>query len=226
MKIDEWHEVLAKTLEDRRLSRGEKRALSGLVDDAQLDGRARALVRSRAFDLAREAMVEERQRAVVDWLEEVVKVLDQQAGETTLAEAHFSPGEDCRNRIASLIRSASRSMDICVFTLTDDLIAREVRQAHERGTRVRLIADQDKSLDLGSDIEELRRAGVPVRLDNSKAHMHHKFALFDGGQVLTGSYNWTRSAFRENEENVVVSDDVRFVKAFQAEFDALWAKFG
>ena len=226
MKIDEWHEVLAKTLEDRRLSRGEKRALSGLVDDAQLDGRARALVRSRAFDLAREAMDEERQRAVVDWLEEVVKVLDQQAGETTLAEAHFSPGEDCRNRIASLIRSASRSMDICVFTLTDDLIAREVRQAHERGTRVRLIADQDKSLDLGSDIEELRRAGVPVRLDNSKAHMHHKFALFDGGQVLTGSYNWTRSAFRENEENVVVSDDVRFVKAFQAEFDALWAKFG
>jgi phosphatidylserine/phosphatidylglycerophosphate/cardiolipin synthase-like enzyme len=52
--------------------------------------------------------------------------------------------------------------------------------------------------------------------------MHHKFAVFDGSLALTGSYNWTRGAARDNEENLVISDAPRFVEAFQGEFERLW----
>ncbi len=38
-------------------------------------------------------------------------------------------------------------------------------------------------------------------------HMHHKFALFDGGRLLTGSYNWTRGAAETNYENVIDTTD-------------------
>jgi phosphatidylserine/phosphatidylglycerophosphate/cardiolipin synthase-like enzyme len=55
--------------------------------------------------------------------------------------------------------------------------------------------------------------------------MHHKFAVIDGKTLLTGSYNWTRSAADFNEENVVVTDDPRLVSSFAAEFEKLWKKF-
>ena len=56
--------------------------------------------------------------------------------------------------------------------------------------------------------------------------MHHKFAIADGMFLVTGSYNWTRSAAKYNEENIVVLDNQGLVKAFQEEFEKLWRAFG
>jgi phosphatidylserine/phosphatidylglycerophosphate/cardiolipin synthase-like enzyme len=55
--------------------------------------------------------------------------------------------------------------------------------------------------------------------------MHHKFAVFDGLYLVTGSYNWTRSAATHNEENIVVSSDPRLVADFKRTFDSLWTRF-
>jgi phosphatidylserine/phosphatidylglycerophosphate/cardiolipin synthase-like enzyme len=55
--------------------------------------------------------------------------------------------------------------------------------------------------------------------------MHHKFAIFDEGVVLTGSYNWTRGAAMSNEENLILSNDRRLLTAFRGEFERLWKKF-
>ena len=52
--------------------------------------------------------------------------------------------------------------------------------------------------------------------------MHHKFALFDGTVLLTGSYNWTRSAAAQNNENLIVTNDHRLATAFSSLFDRLW----
>ena len=73
-----------------------------------------------------------------------------------------------------------------------------------------------------SDIDELAAAGIPVAMDRSPAHMHHKFALFDGRILLNGSYNWTRSAAADNEENIVLSSDVSLLAGFSAQFERLW----
>jgi cardiolipin hydrolase len=85
-----------------------------------------------------------------------------------------------------------------------------------------VVSDDEKALDPGSDMLRLRDAGISVRLDHAEAHMHHKFALFDRLRLLTGSYNWTRSAADVNHENVLVSDDPRLVQPFCRAFDDLW----
>ena len=95
-------------------------------------------------------------------------------------------------------------------------------QAHQRKVTMRVITDDDKSLDRGSDIDRLEDLGVPVRKDRSRHHMHHKYAVFDGCTTLTGSYNWTRSAAEYNEENIVVSEDARLSTIFTAHFEQLW----
>ncbi len=68
------------------------------------------------------------------------------------------------------------------------------------------------------------RAGIPLRVDRSPFHMHHKFLVVDGQTLLTGSYNWTRGAARDNEENLIVTGEPRLVSAFAAAFDRLWER--
>ena len=55
--------------------------------------------------------------------------------------------------------------------------------------------------------------------------MHHKFAVLDGQILVTGSFNWTRSAAEQNQENFLVSDDTVLLQAYGKEFDSLWEKF-
>lgn len=230
MKPDEFADALEKTLEDYKLSRGEKRALSTLIGEVSDDPQTLAVLRHKAFAKALEAAPPDPQsKAIIEWLEEVLKVLQpkQQQGASSAdrAEAHFSPSDAAVNRLESFLRFTHSSLDICVFTITDNRLSHAIIDAHQKGVKVRVITDDEKSEDLGSDIDDLRRAGIEVRMDNSPHHMHHKFAIADKSQLLTGSYNWTRSASLSNQENYVIVGDTSLIKAFQKEFDSLWKQF-
>jgi phosphatidylserine/phosphatidylglycerophosphate/cardiolipin synthase-like enzyme len=227
LDIAAWDRMLLQTLDDERLSTSERQALRETIKDAALDDRNRALLRSRVFEIARGKLSGDRSAPIVDWLEELSKLLLPFSGESgePLVEAHFSPGEACVRRIRGLLENAHRSADICVFTITDDRIAEAVLAAHRRGIAVRVITDNEKAQDLGSDAIPLARAGIPVRVDDSAYHMHHKFAIFDGDTLLTGSYNWTRGAALNNEENLIIANDRRLLTAFNGEFERLWVKF-
>ena len=136
--------------------------------------------------------------------------------------AYFSPGETCLNAIIAAINGTQNSLKICVFTISDDRITRAILQAHRSGIKVKLLTDNEKLYDKGSDIRELAQAGVPVRVDNTANHMHHKFAIMDNKSVLTGSYNWTRSAALYNHENLIITNEKNIVSDFNREFDRLW----
>lgn len=139
-------------------------------------------------------------------------------------KAFFSPGTECLDAIIELIRSSFRSLDICVFTISDDRITREILYKYQQGVPIRLITDNDKCYDTGSDIELLASKGVNVRVDKTSYHMHHKFLVADKERVLTGSYNWTRSAAQYNHENILITSEKEVVNDFQKEFDRLWVE--
>ncbi|GAB4137694.1 MAG: phospholipase D-like domain-containing protein [Planctomycetaceae bacterium] len=231
MKPSQLRNMLTQTLEDFRMSRGERQALSRILDHLDPTEEMLALYRNLAFELAREAIATsgtQKTTDIVDWLEDVAKVLQSRSkasSRVTHAESYFSPNDDCPRHIQRMFSTAKESADVCVFTITDDRICEEMIDAHKRGVRIRVITDDDKSLDLGSDVDKLQRAGIPVRIDRTSHHMHHKFALFDANRLLTGSYNWTRSAARDNEENFIVTGDVRFIRRFSDLFENLWQKF-
>jgi phosphatidylserine/phosphatidylglycerophosphate/cardiolipin synthase-like enzyme len=53
-----------------------------------------------------------------------------------------------------------------------------------------------------------------------------KFAIADQDLLLTGSYNWTRAAAAENDENIVITDNPQLVRSFTRKFEELWSKLG
>ncbi len=106
--------------------------------------------------------------------------------------------------------------------LREEIEAEGGRVPRRRGLAVRIITDNEKAEDEGSDIDWLRESGIPVRVDRTQYHMHHKFAVFDGELLLSGSYNWTRGAALYNDENLIVTSDPRLIAAFSKAFEKLW----
>lgn len=219
-------QTLRDSIADAQLDNEEKFELRELGAGLAAD-RVRYL-RNRAFDMSRELMLAEPARTLeaLRWLEQVVKTLDVvAAAPATVSSAYFAPGDACLRKLRELCRGARRSLDICVYTISDDRLAEEIVACHRRGIAVRVLSDNDKKFDQGSDVLRLRELGVPVRIDDSPFHMHHKFAVFDGRVLANGSFNWTRSATASNEENLVVTDDANLLRCFAGQFESLWRKF-
>ncbi|MFM7387982.1 MAG: phospholipase D-like domain-containing protein, partial [Bacteroidota bacterium] len=71
----------------------------------------------------------------------------------------FSPGTACKELIIKSLRLADSTIDICVFTISDDAISGEIKETYDRGVEIRIITDNFKVYDEGSDVEELSLFG-------------------------------------------------------------------
>lgn len=76
--------------------------------------------------------------------------------------------------------------------------------------------------DLGSAINNLKNAGIPIKIDNSRYHMHHKFGIIDARIVFTGSFNWTYTASKHNQENLLITSNFDITKQYSKQYDILW----
>lgn len=226
MNVQELDALLVKSLADHKVSGSERESLLAFALKEIDSDQERHVARSRVFVIGRDAATDEDARRVLTWVEDALKALSPatQAPVGEPSAAFFSPGESCLAQIIHRFSTARRTADVCVFTITDDRITRALLDAHRRGVKLRVITDNEKAFDLGSDIEQIRGAKVPLRVDQTPYHMHHKFAIFDAARLLNGSYNWTRGAAHDNEENITDTGDPRLITAFQKHFDVLWAK--
>lgn len=219
--MDEIIEYLRLSIEDEVLSKAERKSLKSLVSEHPLDDHQLNFLRSKIYELANEKVNATNYNFILDWVKSANSAL-LIPEPPTLSDAYFSPGDACRNTIIKQINSATQQLNICVFTISDDLITDAILTSHKRGTQIRIITDNDKSHDEGSDIEQIARVGISVKMDRSPNHMHHKFMVTDEKTIITGSYNWTRSAAKFNQENIVLSKEAGLIKSYLKEFDQLW----
>jgi mitochondrial cardiolipin hydrolase len=218
--MNELIEHLKHSIADGNLSSSERKVLKSFLKETPLSQQQRMVLRSQMYALAHQHIHAGNFRHVLDWLKDVTSSLH--ATESEQAEAWFSPGEACRKSIVQQLNTASRDVKICVFTISDDLIVEEIVRVSKNGLTVQIITDNDKLQDEGSDVNYLARQGIPVKVDETPNHMHHKFMVVDGKLVLTGSYNWTRSAALYNHENLMLTTSAGVVKSYLKEFDHLW----
>lgn len=220
-QLERLIKIFEKTFEDKKFSRAEKKAVTQLLEeDYLLNKSQRDFLRGKIFDIAREGVQGHKDQAVIAWLETGSKLLTDSYDQDSAV--YFSPGDRCQRVIIGELKQVLSAVDICVYTISDNYITDEILGCRERNISIRIITDDEKIDDSGSDIKTLSRAGIEVHVDNSPHYMHHKFAIFDNARVLTGSYNWTRSAAEHNQENILVTDNKQVVSTYKEEFDRLW----
>lgn len=228
MNFQELEHRVVQMLTDGHLDKNEKRELSAIA--ANISDEQRRFVQNTVFDLLREhisakELSSDNVLGGIRWLEKTLKALNPPGFVQAPSSAYFSPGTACLNKIVSLCESAKSHVDICVFTVSDNRITAAIIAAKDRGVNVRLLSDNDKSEDKGSDIDFMIERGVAVKMDASRHHMHHKFAIIDKATLINGSFNWTRSASERNQENILVTTERSLLQSYQACFDQLWEKY-
>ncbi|MBW1881754.1 MAG: endonuclease [Deltaproteobacteria bacterium] len=219
-----FQKALLSTLADGQISRSERKALRSLLDDEPLSDSSQASLRHELFLEVGSRLHDHRDRKLLAWLSDAIKLLErpEEGRDLPSPRVLFGPEDPMVETLVNLIEQTRETLDIAVFTLTDNRLKDALIHAYRRGVRVRILSDGDKAEDRGSDVWALKETGLEVRLDYSAAHFHHKFALFDGKAVVTGSYNWTRGADRDNRENFLVTWDPEVVRPYAGGFERLW----
>ncbi len=220
---EEFIQLASTALADNFLAKSEKRELKEIILKHKPNKREADVLRSEVFKMAQDKINSDNYHEIVLWIEQMNKtILAAEKDNDSDERVYFSPGEECLNAILYQIKNSSKRIYICLFTISDDRIAEALIAKHQLGIPIRVITDNDKIFDKGSDIDKLVQAGISVKVDMTDKHMHHKFALFDDETTLTGSYNWTRSAERYNHENILITQSTGVFRSFDREFSKLW----
>ena len=133
----------------------------------------------------------------------------------------FSPAGNCSSVVVSWIERANKSVHVLMFTFTLETILDSLILAKGRGVEVLAVLEREQEANQQA-YEILLAAGVEVRKDNNSGLMHSKFAVIDDLVVITGSYNWTKSADTINDENLLVIVSHQIAVAFDQEFGRVW----
>jgi len=117
----------------------------------------------------------------------------------------FSPSPAAIKLVVNTIGHAESSIKVAAYSFTSEKVSGALLDAHTRGVEVRVLLDKRQAAHHYPAIEELRTAGIPIRINRHYAIMHDKYLIIDDKTVETGSFNYTGNAERHNAENVIRS---------------------
>ena len=190
--------TISQAIHEKNYSNSSAKNIQLLIEEIRIDNKTKQELQGHLIKAVREESTT-MSKDTIKWICKIYAALENADKNDQKNEVFFSPGDDCRNAIVHALRHAIHSVQICVFTISDNLIAEEILHCKKRRVQVKIITDDNKSFDLGSDIKRLDEQGIAVKMDTSPNHMHHKFAIIDNSKLITGSYNWTRSAYTKNQ---------------------------
>jgi len=129
-------------------------------------------------------------------------------------QIHFSPDGNPTAAVVKTLDSAAKSVLVQAYSFTSAPIASALKRAHDRGVVVNVILDSSQLSDRYTSASFLRRAGIPVWIDSSHSIAHNKVMIIDDSIVITGSFNFTRSAEERNAENLLIINSKKVAEEY------------
>lgn len=123
------------------------------------------------------------------------------------AEFWFLPddGQAAIGRIKDLMRTAKKTIRVAMFTWTRLDFAHEIIRAAKRGVKVEVVIDQNSGKGASAQVVKLLKdSHINVHLSKGPGLLHHKFMEVDSRVLVNGSANWTKAAFRNNDDCFIV----------------------
>ncbi|MDG7056062.1 MAG: phospholipase D family protein [Wolbachia endosymbiont of Meromenopon meropis] len=133
----------------------------------------------------------------------------------------FSPEEDCAALIIDEIEQSEESILVQEYTFTLKAVANALINAKKRNVDVKIILDKSQLYSKYSVIKELFASGIPLWIDDKPKIAHNKILIIDNQKVITGSFNLSKAAQKDNTENLLIIKNypeliVRYVKNWNA----------
>lgn len=139
----------------------------------------------------------------------------------TTVETWFAPEDGAMDRMIEVVRTARSSIKFMVFAFTSEALFQAILERMQAGVEVTGIFESRHAGWKDIKIGPLHQAGATVRFDTNPDTLHHKVIVVDEKVVVTGSFNFSDSADRSNDENMLVIDGRSVARAFTRELDRL-----
>lgn len=141
----------------------------------------------------------------------------------TPIEIYFSPEDGTLEHILAAVSNAQESIYFMAYSFTTDELAQALIERASSGVSVAGVFDKDQyHTNSGSEFDTLSNAGIDVRLDGNPRLMHHKVFIIDHQTVITGSYNFSRNAEENNDENTLIIHNQDIAAKYMAEFQRIY----
>jgi phosphatidylserine/phosphatidylglycerophosphate/cardiolipin synthase-like enzyme len=138
--------------------------------------------------------------------------------------AFFSPEDGVAKQVLKRLQNAKHTVRFMAFSYTAADIVDAMIARSRAGVAVSGVVEAQNATGSRAAYGPLRDAGLDVLLDGNCYILHHKVIVIDERTVITGSYNFTASAERDNDENLVIVDDPDLARAFLDEFERVYAQ--
>ena len=112
------------------------------------------------------------------------------------------------------ILPAKESIYLQAYGITSSEIVDELIKAHNRGVKVRALLDKSNLTDKYSKMKQMLDSGIDVSIDKVLGIAHNKVLILDQSKVITGSFNFTKSANTRNTENVIIVNDKEIARKY------------
>jgi phosphatidylserine/phosphatidylglycerophosphate/cardiolipin synthase-like enzyme len=122
-------------------------------------------------------------------------------------EVFFSPKGGCTNAIKTALDAAKSVVLVQAYSFTSAPIAKALVDAKNRGVDVQVILDKSQKTEKYSGATFLMNAGIATFIDSKHKIAHNKIMIIDGKTMITGSFNFSKSAEESNAENLLVISD-------------------
>jgi phosphatidylserine/phosphatidylglycerophosphate/cardiolipin synthase-like enzyme len=130
----------------------------------------------------------------------------------------FSPNHGATKAVVDALDAAKATVLVQAYSFTSAPIAKALVEAHDRGVDVQVILDRKETGSKYSSADFVAHAGIVTLIDGMHAIAHNKVMVIDGQVIITGSFNFTTAAERQNAENLLVIHD----RALAARYTENW----
>lgn len=139
-------------------------------------------------------------------------------------ETYFSAEGDVAGRVAEALAEAQTSIQFMAFSYTHNDINAVVMDKMAQGVTVSGVFDNTQAGSRYSKYHDLKAAGADVKRDGNPRVMHHKVFIIDGKTVVTGSFNFSASANKSNDENLLIIEDEAIAQQYLEEFKKVYSE--
>ena len=154
----------------------------------------------------------------------IIPAINKNDNEYSLSFCFTPPAGHCADEIAHEISKATTSVYIQAYGLTSKAIVDEIIQAHKHGVEIKAILDKSNLTAKHSLMQKLVTTKIPVKIDTVAGIAHNKVIIIDNKTVITGSFNFTKSADTRNAENVVFIHDKKSAEQYITNFNSRYSK--
>lgn len=135
----------------------------------------------------------------------------------------FAPEDGVLKRLLREVSFAKKSIKVMAFALTSKDLAKALIAKMKAGVKVQIHLDDGAVTMNGSQYSYLKRAGLDINISqNRRGKMHHKLIIVDDQTVVTGSYNFSKSAEKKNDENTLIIKSREVGQIYAREFSRCW----